>query len=37
VAGIDPQKLAEFQAGIRKRYSNAQIVGELQACAERLG
>jgi len=37
VAGIDPQRLAEFQAGIRKRYSDAQIVAELQACAERLG
>ena len=37
MAGIDPQRLAEFQAGIRKRYSDAQIVAELQACAERLG
>ena len=37
VAEIDPRKLAEFQAGIRKRYSDAQIVAELQACAERLG
>jgi hypothetical protein len=37
VAGIDPRKLAEFQAGIRKRYSDAQIVAELKACAERLG
>jgi hypothetical protein len=37
VAGIDPQKLAEFQAGIRKRYTDEQIVVELQACAERLG
>jgi Homing endonuclease associated repeat len=37
VADIDPAKLAEFQAGIRKRYSDAQIVAELKACAERLG
>jgi Homing endonuclease associated repeat len=37
VAAIDPHRLAEFQAGIRKRYTDAQIVGELQACAERLG
>lgn len=37
VAQIDPRRLAEFQAGIRKRYSDDQIVGELQACAERLG
>jgi len=37
VAEIDPRKLAEFQAGIRKRYTDAQIVAELQACAERLG
>jgi Homing endonuclease associated repeat len=37
VADIDPRKLAEFQAGIRKRYTDAQIVAELQTCAERLG
>jgi Homing endonuclease associated repeat len=37
VADIDPRRLAEFQAGIRKRYSDAQIVAELKACAERLG
>jgi hypothetical protein len=37
VAQIDPRKLAEFQAGIRKRYTDDQIVLELQACAERLG
>jgi Homing endonuclease associated repeat len=37
VADIDPRRLAEFQAGIRKRYSDAQIVDELKACAERLG
>src|SRR5881296_4306549 len=37
VAGIDPDALASFQAGIRKRYSNAQILEELRASAERLG
>jgi hypothetical protein len=37
VAEIDPRKLAEFQAGIRKRYTDEQIVAELQACAGRLG
>ncbi|HVS85266.1 MAG TPA: hypothetical protein VHD91_06520 [Gaiellaceae bacterium] len=37
VAEIDPKALAEFQAGIRKRYSDDQIVGEIKACAERLG
>jgi hypothetical protein len=34
---IDPRKLAAFQAGIRKRYTDEQILAELQACAERLG
>jgi HNH endonuclease len=37
VADIDPAKLAEFQAGIRKRYSDDQILAELRECAERLG
>ncbi len=37
VAEIDPGALAEFQAGIRKRYSDEQILAELRACAERLG
>ena len=37
LAGIDPQALAQFQAGIRKRYTDEQIVAELQECAERLG
>jgi hypothetical protein len=36
LAGIDPQALASFQAGIRKRYSDEQILSELRACAERL-
>src|SRR5213596_3057381 len=37
VAKIDPAALASFQAGIRKRYSNAQILSELRDSAERLG
>src|SRR5947208_11846462 len=37
VAKIDPDALASFQAGIRKRYSNEQILGELRSSAERLG
>ena len=37
VAEIDPRRLAEFQAGIRKRYSDDQILEELRACAARLG
>jgi Homing endonuclease associated repeat len=37
VADIDPAKLVEFQAGIRKRYSDDQILAELRDCAERLG
>src|ERR1700737_4679589 len=37
VADIDPERLAAVQAGIRKRYSNEQILDELRACAERLG
>src|SRR5436190_5350724 len=37
VADIDRQALAEFQAGIRKRYTNEQILAELKQSAERLG
>jgi hypothetical protein len=37
VAAIDPKALARFQAGIRKRYSDEQILAELRASAERLG
>ena len=37
VRRIDPAKLAEFQAGIRKRYSDEDILGQLRASAERLG
>jgi Homing endonuclease associated repeat len=36
LAGIDAKKLASFQAGIRKRYSDEQILAELRASAERL-
>jgi hypothetical protein len=36
VVEIDPQALASFQAGIRKRYTNDQILSELRASAERL-
>jgi hypothetical protein len=35
--GIDPQRLASFQAGIRKRYSDDELLEELRACAKRLG
>jgi hypothetical protein len=34
---IDPEALASFQAGIRKRYSDDQILAELRESAERLG
>ena len=37
VRRIDPAALAEFQAGIRKRYSNEEILEQLRASAERLG
>src|ERR687887_1668922 len=36
-AGIDREALAAFQAGIRKRYSDEQILEELAASAKRLG
>jgi Homing endonuclease associated repeat len=36
LAGIDPKALASFQAGIRKRYSDDQILDELRASADRL-
>jgi hypothetical protein len=37
VEGIDPERLASFQAGIRKRYSDRDLLEELRASAERLG
>src|SRR3989475_10754009 len=36
LADIDAKALASFQAGIRKRYSDEQILVELRASAERL-
>src|SRR5438128_6016861 len=36
LAGIDLEALASFQAGIRKRYSDDQILAELRDSAERL-
>ncbi|HEV8099044.1 MAG TPA: hypothetical protein VGP56_07840, partial [Gaiellaceae bacterium] len=36
VAGIDRKALEAFQAGIRKRYTDEQILAELAACAKRL-
>jgi hypothetical protein len=35
--GIDPQRLAAFQAGIRRRYSDQELLAELRASAQRLG
>jgi hypothetical protein len=37
IARVDPKALAEFQAGIRKRYSDEDILGQLRTCAARLG
>ena len=37
LAGIDRKALEAFQAGIRKRYTDEQILVELAACAKRLG
>ena len=37
IAEIDPEELESFQAGIRKRYTDDQILDELRASAERLG
>ena len=37
VAGIDEAALAEFRAGIRRRYTDDQILEQLRASAERLG
>jgi hypothetical protein len=37
IAAIDPDELASFQAGIRKRYTDDQILDELRACAGRVG
>jgi hypothetical protein len=37
LAKIDRARLAEFQSGIRRRYSDEQILEQLAACAKRLG
>jgi hypothetical protein len=37
LAEIDPSALKAFQEGIRKRYSDDQILVALRACAQRLG
>lgn len=36
ITRIDPEALAAFQRGIRKRYSDEEILAELRACAKRL-
>jgi hypothetical protein len=37
IARVDPQALAAFQADIRKRYTDEQILQELRDCARRIG
>jgi len=37
IESIDPGALAAFQSGIRKRYSDEEILAELRAYADRLG
>jgi hypothetical protein len=37
VPRVDPRALAEFQAGIRKRYSDDEILDQLRTCAAALG
>jgi hypothetical protein len=37
LAGIDEQALAEFRAGLRRRYTDDEILAELRASATRLG
>src|SRR3954466_1299043 len=37
LTGIDQAELQAFQAGIRRRYSDEEILAQLSACAERLG
>ena len=37
VEAIDPRALAAFQSGLRKRYSDEEILAELRASAERIG
>src|ERR1700730_1236530 len=37
ISRVDPKALAEVQAGIRKRHSDDEILGQLKSSAERLG
>jgi hypothetical protein len=37
ITSIDPTELAAFQAGIRRRYSDDEILEELRSCSRRLG
>jgi hypothetical protein len=37
VSGIDPEALEAFRAGLRRRYTDEQILEELRSSAERLG
>ncbi len=37
IEGIDRERLAQFQAGMRKRYSDEFILRELKECARRIG
>ena len=37
LAKIDRERLAEFQSGIRRRYSDEEILEQLSGCARRLG
>jgi hypothetical protein len=37
LSAIDPAQLEAFQAGMRRRYSDEQILEQLRGCAERLG
>jgi hypothetical protein len=37
ITSIDPAELAEFQSGLRRRYSDEEILEQLRGCAERLG
>ena len=37
IARIDPADLAAFQAGLRSRYTDDEILEELRACAARIG
>ncbi len=37
ITSIDPAELAEFQSGLRRRYSDEEILEELRACSARLG